>query len=118
MEVILEQKLLIFVLNEVLRVALPRAQIDLAEEDMGDEFEDLAGSVLSGLLFLEIRLRQGRVHHVSVELTRPRNLWLQVLKFDRGDEDPNSIRVASRIALIAPSIEAVNVDNLEGGDEG
>ena len=57
LEVILEQKLLIFILDEVLRIALPRAQVDLAEEDVCDEFEYLAGAVLPCLLLLKIRLR-------------------------------------------------------------
>jgi len=54
---------------------------------------------------------------MAVKLAGLGNLRLQVLEFDRRYEDTNTVRVTCRIALITPSIETVDIDNFECGDQ-
>ena len=59
LKVVLEQELFVLVLNEVLRIALPRAKIDLRQEMLGDKLEDLASPILSILLLRQVTVRYG-----------------------------------------------------------
>ena len=115
LQVILQQELLVLVLDEILGVALPRAQIDLRKEVLRHQLEYLARPVLSALLFGEIAVWDRNLKYLTIKFTSLCDLRLQVLELDRRDKDTNTVGVASCIAL-APLVEAVDVDDLEGGD--
>ena len=59
LKVVLEQELFVLVLNEVLRIALPRAKINLGQEMLGDKLKDLASPILSILLLRQVTVRYG-----------------------------------------------------------
>ena len=83
LQVVFEQELLVFVLDEVFGVALPRAQIHLRQEVLGDELEDPPCTVLPRLLLHQIARRNGHVHDLPVQVACLDNLRLEVLEFDR-----------------------------------
>ena len=83
LQVVLKQELLVLILNEVLRVTLPRAQVNLRQEMLRHKFENLAGTILPILLFRNVACWDGQFHDLAVEVASFGNLGLQILKFDR-----------------------------------
>ena len=68
LQVVLQQELLVLVLDEILWVVLPGAEIDLRQEPLRDELQDFPCAVLPVLLVFVLRVRDGCLQHLSVEL--------------------------------------------------
>lgn len=82
-----------------------------------DKFKDSARTVLPRLLLYLVRLRERHLHDVAVKLTGLGDLRLEVLELLWRHKDSDAIRVARRIPLVVPRVEAIDVDDFEGGIE-
>ena len=112
LEVVLKQELLVLVLDKVLWVVLPGAQVDLREEPLRDQLQDFPGSVLSVLLIFILRVWNRRFQHLPVKLAGHGDLGLKVLELDRRDQDTDAVRVPRGIVLAALVVD-VDVDDFE-----
>ena len=116
LQVVLQQELLVLVLDEILWVVLPGAEIDLRQEPLRDELQDFPCAVLPVLLVFVLRVRDGCLQHLSVELAGHGYLGLQILELDRGYEDADAVRV-SRGVVLAPLVVNVDIHYFECGAE-
>ena len=88
-------------LDEVLWVVLPGAQVDLGKEPLGDQLQDFPGPVLPVLLVFILGVRNRSLEHLAIELAGHGDLGLEVLELDGGDQDTDAVRVPGGIVLAA-----------------
>lgn len=91
MDVVLREELLIFVLYEVFWVRLPGAEVNLGEESVGNELEDLSSAILPGLFCFVLTCGVRHIEDLLVELCGHRDLRLEVLELNGGDQDARHI---------------------------
>lgn len=104
-------------LDEVLWVVLPGAQVDLGEEPLGDQLEDFPGPVLPVLFIFILGVRNRSFEHLAVELASHSDLGLKVLELDWGDQDTDAVGVPRGIVLAALVVD-VDIDHFECGTQG
>jgi hypothetical protein len=80
LQVVLQQKVLIFVLNEIFRVFRPGLEVYLGQEPVCHQLQDLPCPILPGLVALNFRARDRRFKHMNVLICSDCNLRLKVFK--------------------------------------